>query len=248
MFNRPAAPGARRWFTGVALAATVVAAPTAAAAPDPATSWHGRAIERPRAGALGGAARVAARLVRRPGRHRRGLGPCVASRAGRAARVARPRVSRRPRRRTLRSPYPRRRQLVSDQARTPEPTGRVDAATLAELHTRRDPRVTLARTAEPTPTPTPTLAAVARASLVQCGRRRRAGARAGRDAGADRAVLAPEPAGAARRAATPVRGLAHGARATSSSIRTAPARTSGSPSPRPRSPPGATRATGTWSA
>ena len=47
MFNRPAAPGARRWFTGVALAATVVAAPTAAAAPDPATSWHGRAIERP---------------------------------------------------------------------------------------------------------------------------------------------------------------------------------------------------------
>ena len=34
-----------------------------------------------------------------------------------------------------------------------EPTGRVDAATLAELRTRRDPRVTLARTAEPTPTP-----------------------------------------------------------------------------------------------
>ena len=39
-----------------------------------------------------------------------------------------------------------------------EPTGRVDAATLAELRTRRDPRVTLTRTAEPTPTPVPALA------------------------------------------------------------------------------------------
>src|SRR5690349_7692004 len=48
MFNRPTAPRARTWIIGVATAA-LVAAPAAGAAerPDPATGWHGRAIERP---------------------------------------------------------------------------------------------------------------------------------------------------------------------------------------------------------
>src|SRR5690349_9126395 len=47
MFNRPTARCARRWSTGVALAAALAAPPAAAAAPDPTTGWHGRAIERP---------------------------------------------------------------------------------------------------------------------------------------------------------------------------------------------------------
>src|SRR5690242_6040599 len=46
MFDRPAARRARTWLTAGAVAALTVTAP-AAAAPDPDTSWHGRAIERP---------------------------------------------------------------------------------------------------------------------------------------------------------------------------------------------------------
>ena len=160
MFNRPAAPGARRWFTGVALAATVVAAPTAAAAPDPATSWHGRAIERPEP------ARSVAQRGWPPGWS---AGP-VATGAGsvRASRRVRA-VQRELRARGYRVGHldgrfgPRTRGAVSwfQLKHGLQSTGRVDAATLAELHTRRGPRVTLARTAEPTPTPTPTLVAVA---------------------------------------------------------------------------------------
>ena len=89
-----------------------------------------------------------------------------------------------------------------------EPTGRVDAATLAELRTRRDPRVTLTRTAEPTPTPVPLspwLPSLPRPTSW----RRPAAAHAGHDARADRALLASEPAGRARRAAPPDHGLPH---------------------------------------
>ena len=163
--------------------------------------------------ALGGAARVAARLVRRPGRHRHGLGPRVPPRPRRAARAARPRVSRRPRRRAVRSAYPRRRQLVPDQARarahgprrrgharraphSPRPAHHAHAhrRTHADSDTGGHPR------------------RGSRASLVQPGRRRPAAAHARHDAGADRALLAPEPAGAPRRPAPPARGLPHRAR------------------------------------
>ena len=157
MFICPAAPRARRWFTGVALAATLVAAPPAAAAPDPATSWHGRAIERPEpvrsvaqpawprgwsAGAVaGGTGSIrASRRVRAVQRELRARGYRVGRVDGRFG--------------------PRTRGAVTwfQIKHGLEPTGRVDAATLAALRTRRDPRVTLARTAEPTPTPVPALA------------------------------------------------------------------------------------------
>src|SRR6188768_3211699 len=157
MFNRPAAPGARRWFTGVALAATVVAAPTAAAAPDPATSWHGRAIERPQP----------ARSVAQSGWPRGwSAGPVAAGagsvRASRRVRVVQRELHERGYRvgRVDGRFGPRTRGAVSwfQIKHGLERTGRVDAATLAALRTRRDPRVTLARTAEPTPTPVPALA------------------------------------------------------------------------------------------
>ena len=161
MFNCPAAPRARRWFIGVALAASVVAAPTAAAAPDPATSWHGRAIERPEP----------ARSVAQPGWPPGWSAGPVATGAGsvRASRRVRA-VQRELHARGYRVGRvdgrfgPRTRGAVSwfQIKHGLERTGRVDAATLAELHTRRDPRITLTRTVEPPPTPTPaaTLAAV----------------------------------------------------------------------------------------
>ncbi|MDA0173369.1 peptidoglycan-binding protein [Solirubrobacter taibaiensis] len=160
MFNRPAAPRARRWLTGVALAATLVAAPTAAAAPDPATSWHGRSIQRPEP----------TRSVAQPAWPRGWSAGPVFSGTGsiRASRRVRG-VQRELHARGYRvGPAdgrfgPRTRGAVTwfQIKHGLEPTGRVDAATLAELRTRRDPQVTLSRTVDPTPTPTPTLSLAA---------------------------------------------------------------------------------------
>ena len=213
MFNRPAAPRARRWFTGVALAATVVAAPTAAAAPDPATSWHGRAIERPEP----------ARSVAQPGWPRGWSAGPVATGTGsiRASRRVRA-VQRELHARGYRVGRvdgrfgPRTRGAVSwfQIKHGLEPTGRGRRG-----HARRAPHAPRPahhahahrRThADPDTGGDPRRSS--RASLVQPGRRRPAAAHARHDAGADRALLAPEPAGSPRRPAPPAGDLPHRAR------------------------------------
>jgi peptidoglycan hydrolase-like protein with peptidoglycan-binding domain len=158
MFIRPTARCARSWSTGVAVAAALVAAPAATAAPDPATSWHGRAIERPEP------ARSVTQLAWprgwSAGSVATGTGSLRASRRVRA-------VQRELRTRGYRVGRvdgrfgPRTRGAVTwfQIKHGLEPTGKVDAATLAELRARRDPRATLTRTAEPTPTPASALAA-----------------------------------------------------------------------------------------
>ena len=187
---------------------------------------------------------------RRPGRPRHGLDPRVASRPRGAARAARPRVSRRPRRRAVRSADARRRQLVSQiqaRARAHGP-GRRGHARRAPHSPRPAHHAHAHRRTHADSDPGGHPRRGARASLVQPRRRRPAAAHARHDAGADRALLAPEPA-AVQPPNRPGRpGSPAPCWGTSSSTRTPSARTSASPSPPPRSPPGATLATGTSSA
>jgi peptidoglycan hydrolase-like protein with peptidoglycan-binding domain len=161
MFNRPIARRARYWIIGVAVAGSVLA-PPAAASPDPATSWHGRAIQRPEP----------RRSVSEPAWPRGWSAGSVAAGTGydRSSRRVRA-VQRELRERGFRVGRvdgrfgPRTRDAVTwfQLKHGLEPTGVVDAGTLAELRTRRAPGATVSRAPAPvlervatTPTPTPT--------------------------------------------------------------------------------------------
>lgn len=151
MFDRPTARRARTWLTAGAVTALTAAAP-AAAAPDPDSGWHGRAIERPQparpaantawppgwsAGsvALGAGAVSGSRRVRAVQRELRARGYGVGRVDGRFGARTRDAVT------------------WFQVKHGLEPTGTVDAGTLAELRTRRSPQVTLARAPEPTAVP-----------------------------------------------------------------------------------------------
>ncbi len=166
MFDCPTARPARKWIIGVALAA-MVAAPAAAAArtPDPATSWRGRAIERPEP----------SRRVVEPAWPRGWSAGPVATGTGYTARGSRRvrAVQRELRDRGYRVGRvdgrfgPRTRGAVTwfQIKHGLDPTGTVDGGTLAELRTRPARNVTVTRLPETAPvtvlegvaaTPTPT--------------------------------------------------------------------------------------------
>ena len=119
----------RRWpLAALAAALTLMTAPAAFGAgsdPPAAAGWHGREIRDPLPAARPRCRRaVPARLVggqRRPGQRLR-QPERLAARARGAAPVGAPRLPARPDRRPLRRAHPRRRAVVSDQAR-PAPHG-----------------------------------------------------------------------------------------------------------------------------